>query len=376
MGFAGGATIAATGDHYLLATTQDHYALDSVGGHGVQDRLPTLFREANLEHYREHPDFASHGTHVVHRLSLFNEDMPFQGPAGHQDARYAWAMSIDLNACTGCNACVVACQAENNIPIVGKDQIKRNREMHWLRVDRYFKGGTEAMPEGFMLSPLMCNHCENAPCEQVCPVAATVHDDDGLNVMVYNRCVGTRYCSNNCPYKVRRFNYFDYWRREPLREQPGVLLQVPEDYYIKSQAKADPLRQMQMNPDVTVRMRGIMEKCTYCVQRITRARIEAKNKWVETKPADRSQRVAPIPDGTITPACAQACPAQAIVFGDLQDQNSRVSKLHRHNRSYQMLEELNTKPRTRYMAKLRNPAFASASASDHGHSHNGEAHPS
>jgi MoCo/4Fe-4S cofactor protein with predicted Tat translocation signal len=367
MGFAEGATITQSSGSYVLATTQDHYALDSVAGRGTQERLPTLFREGSVEEYRKDPGFAAHRTHVVHRLSLFDEDMPFQGPEGAETARYAWAMSIDLNSCTGCNACVVACQAENNVPIVGKDQVKRNREMHWLRVDRYFKGGTEALPEGFMLAPVLCMHCENAPCEQVCPVAATVHDDDGLNVMVYNRCVGTRYCSNNCPYKVRRFNYFDYWRREPLREQPGTLLQVPDDYYIKSQAKADPLRQMQFNPDVTVRMRGIMEKCTYCVQRITKARIEAKNKWVEENPQDRPPgRVAPIADGTITPACAQACPAQAIVFGDLKDPGSRVSNLHKDKRSYQMLEELNTKPRTRYMAKLRNPA-GGGEKDPHGH---------
>jgi molybdopterin-containing oxidoreductase family iron-sulfur binding subunit len=373
MGFAS-ATIAKTGETYTLATTQDHYPMDSTAQSavgGVQQRLPTLFREGNLDEYRKDPHFASHRTHVVHRLSLFEEDHPFQRENGFPGANYAWALSIDLNACTGCNACVIACQAENNVPIVGKDQVKRNREMHWLRVDRYFKGGSESQPEGFVLAPVVCMHCENAPCEQVCPVAATVHDEDGLNVMVYNRCVGTRYCSNNCPYKVRRFNYFDYWRREPQREQPGTLLQVPEDYYIKGQAKADPLHQMQFNPDVTVRMRGIMEKCTYCVQRITRARIDAKNQWVRENPDDRSERVAPIADGTITPACSQACPAQAIVFGDLKDPKSRVSKLHKDHRAYEMLEELNTKPRTKYMAKLRNPAFVTASATP-GHGHGAE----
>jgi molybdopterin-containing oxidoreductase family iron-sulfur binding subunit len=305
---------------------------------------------------------------------LWDEDYPFHTEETRLGAQYAWGMSIDLNACTGCNACVVACQAENNIPIVGKDQVKRGREMHWIRVDRYFKGFDQENPDGYTLAPIPCMHCENAPCEQVCPVAATVHDDQGLNVMVYNRCIGTRYCSNNCPYKVRRFNYFDYHVRQPHRQQPGLLLQVEPEYYAKGQAQADPLKQMQFNPEVTVRMRGIMEKCTYCVQRINKARIEAKNEWVRRKnlnpddPALKDLRV-PIPDGTITPACAQACPAQAIVFGDLNDATSEVAGLHKHERSYQMLEELNSKPRTRYMAKLRNPAFERETASEHDNGH-------
>ena len=368
MGYSVGATVQDAGDTYVLATTQDHHAADTVGGKGTQERLPTLFREANLKEYQEHPDFAKHRTHVVHRLSLWEEDLPFQSEDGRA-GRYAWAMSIDLNACTGCSACVVACQAENNIPIVGKDQVKRGREMHWIRIDRYFKGFNEDSPDGFVHAPVTCNHCENAPCEQVCPVAATTHDQDGLNVMVYNRCVGTRYCSNNCPYKVRKFNYFDYHVRGPLREQPGMLLQVEPDYYTKGQAAADPLKQLQFNPEVTVRMRGIMEKCTYCIQRISKARVDAKNQWVKAKNLDPNAPLdarVPIADGAITPACAQACPAQAIVFGDLNDPTSRVAKLHKHERSYEMLEELNTKPRTRYLAKLRNPAFGESSSHSHG----------
>jgi MoCo/4Fe-4S cofactor protein with predicted Tat translocation signal len=368
MGFAGGASISNTGETYVLASTQDHHAPDTVGGKGTQERLPTLFREATLAEYQTEPDFAKERAHVVHRLSLWEERHPFHLEG--QSAAYAWAMSIDLNACTGCSACVIACQAENNIPIVGKDQVKRQREMHWIRIDRYFKGMNYEAPESFTLAPVPCMHCENAPCEQVCPVAATTHDDQGLNVMVYNRCIGTRYCSNNCPYKVRRFNYFDYHARGPLRQQPGMLLQVEPEYYAKSQSQSDPLRQLQFNPEVTVRMRGIMEKCTFCVQRITTARIKAKNAWVKAKNLDPNaaldQRV-PIEDGAITPACAQACPAQAIVFGDLHDPNSRVAKLHKHERTYEMLEELNTKPRTRYMARIRNPAFTM-------HSHNGDMH--
>jgi molybdopterin-containing oxidoreductase family iron-sulfur binding subunit len=384
MGFAAATISKATGS-YVLATTQDHFPIDSwPAGVGTQERLPTLFRETDLKHYRDHPDFAAHRVHVPTRLSLFPEDHAFHSQSGWTRNEYAWGMSIDLNACTGCNACVIACQAENNIPIVGKDQVKRGRELHWIRVDRYFRGSHESAPDGFVLAPVTCMQCENAPCEQVCPVAATTHDEQGLNVMVYNRCVGTRYCSNNCPYKVRRFNYFDYWRRGPLREQPGMLLQVEPGYYGEEQAKADPLRRMQLNPDVTVRMRGIMEKCTYCVQRITKARIAAKNAWVRDKnlnasdPRVQDARV-PIADGVITTACAQACPARAITFGDLKDKSSRVSALARSPRAYEMLEELNTKPRTRYLAKIRNPAFggeahAGDAHGDHGHAPHAPSH--
>jgi molybdopterin-containing oxidoreductase family iron-sulfur binding subunit len=381
MSQAGGATITKTGGSYELATTQDHHTIDvvTVAGRSIQDRLPTLFREADLEEYRHHPKFAKHRTHVVHRLSLFEEDLPHQ--AGEGD--YAWGMSIDLNACVGCGACIVACQAENNIPIVGKDQVKRGREMHWIRVDRYFKfapRGDNYDPNrvtAVALQPVPCMHCENAPCEQVCPVAATVHDKDGLNVMVYNRCIGTRYCSNNCPYKVRRFNYFDYHRREPARDQPGKLLQVEGGYFTKKTATPDELKQLQFNPEVTVRMRGVMEKCTYCVQRISYARIEAKNAYASLPQAEkekrRDERLA-IPDGAITPACAQTCPARAIVFGDLKDAGSRIARARKHERSYEMLEELNVKARTTYMAKLRNPAPGSGEAPGRGEGHDAPAH--
>ncbi len=362
LGFAT-ASIRRLGRRYKLAITQDHHAVgstaDSAYG-GLRDRLPTIFRETTRQDFIERGgEFAKHpkNLHVAHRLSQWEENFPFHSANDFKGAReanaYAWAMSIDLSTCTGCSACIVACQAENNIPVVGKDQVIQQREMHWIRIDRYFKGRSEERPDSVGFMPMPCQHCENAPCEQVCPVAATVHDKDGLNVMVYNRCIGTRYCSNNCPYKVRRFNYFDFMRRRPLRETGAI--HVSPEYYGRAQAAPEPLHQMQMNPEVTIRSRGVMEKCTFCVQRITRARIKAKNEWVRKGEDERRAERPTIPDGEVVPACAQACPADAIVFGDLLDPNSRVSQLHKSERSFQLLEELNTKPRTRYLGKIRNP---------------------
>ena len=367
------ATVSKTGGSYAFAHTQDHGATDAliadVPSDGIQARLPSLVRESSLANYRSHPDFARHVGHVAHRLSLWEE-------SNLDGAKYRWAMTIDLSACTGCSACVVACQAENNVPIVGKAMVARGREMHWIRIDRYFRGADGDRPAGFAVQPLACMHCENAPCEQVCPVAATVHDEQGINVMVYNRCIGTRYCSNNCPYKVRRFNFFDYQKREPSREegflkvQPDYYKSIPEDHNPITDNPAGWTR-MQFNPEVTVRSRGVMEKCSFCMQRIQAAKIHAKNAWAKAGGTDSGKDTWSIEDGAVVTACQQACPTQAIVFGDLNDPRSRVAQLSKSKLSYDLLEELNTKPRVKYLARVKNPAV------DHSHddhSHDGHDH--
>jgi Fe-S-cluster-containing dehydrogenase component len=300
-GGAGAQIVLTKEKPYRIACTQEHQSLNvrDVGG----DR--GIIRSATFDEYQRNPHFVE-----------AKREQESMYPA-YAYPNHAWAMVIDPSVCTGCNGCVIACQAENNISVVGKGEVVREREMHWLRIDRYYRGPTEN-PEVFH-QPVPCMQCENAPCEPVCPVEATSHSSEGLNDMTYNRCVGTRYCSNNCPYKVRRFNFFFY-----------------ADYDTPA---LKPMR----NPNVTVRTRGVMEKCTYCVQRINAAKIEAEKQ-------NRKVR-----DGEVVTACQQACPTEAIVFGDMNDPNSRVAKLKKEPTNYALLAELNTRPRTTYLGVIRNP---------------------
>jgi molybdopterin-containing oxidoreductase family iron-sulfur binding subunit len=302
-----GVTVERTGEQFALAVTQLHHLMEN----------RDIVRSNTLADYLKDPEkIHEQGDNLSDQESKDTSMYP-QYDYSHRD--YAWGMAIDVNSCVGCNACVVACQSENNIPVVGKEQVQRSREMHWLRIDSYYKGAGEDNPEGPYFMPVPCMHCENAPCEPVCPVHATVHSAEGLNDMVYNRCVGTRYCSNNCPYKVRRFNFLLY-----------------QDWNT-------PTYQLMRNPEVTVRSRGVMEKCTYCVQRIQWGKIEA----------EKEGRV--VKDGEIVTACQSVCPTEAIVFGNINDPASRVSKLKKEERNYALLAELNTRPRTTYLSALKNP---------------------
>ena len=381
-------TADSTATSYELACTQNHFTIDSVGrdeinrrmGHGDDERGSEMIREGTYASYEEfmdahgegakghesasehqhngedehahdepaHADGQANGSHDGHgdphwpegfHLHFKNFDLTradWMDELGQ--AKQRWGMAIDLNKCSGCNSCVIACQAENNIPVVGKDQVIRGREMHWLRVDRYFiteEGDDEGAHPEVASQPVMCMHCDAAPCETVCPVAATVHSSEGLNDMVYNRCIGTRYCGNNCPYKVRRFNYYNFSDAQTFIKIPGA------DRLKRANLS---LQNMMMNPEVTVRSRGVMEKCSYCVQRIQNVKIKAK-----------SEGNRPIGPNEISVACQDACAAQAISFGNISDPESDVYKDHHNARAYTLLEALNIAPRTRYLARVRNP---------------------
>ena len=368
-----GATVKKTGGERKVVTVQDHFTIDTTGLEGTADRIGELVREGSLDSFEEDEHFAGHlGPHHPALESLWTE-WDAEDSSLLKEDRHRWGMAIDLSKCVGCGSCVTACTSENNIPVVGPDQVDRGREMHWLRVDRYFAFGPKdgQKMDGFDLDkidldnprivsqPVACHHCETAPCEQVCPVAATVHSYEGLNDMVYNRCIGTRYCANNCPYKVRRFNFFNYNKR-----------------YERDAKKSDryDLQALVLNPEVTVRARGVMEKCTYCVQRIKNVTQYAKNEQRDIR------------DGEIVTACQAACPADAIVFGDLVDNDAEVTKWQKNPRAYAMLAELNVKPRTRYLARIRNlhPALGDLQpqleieshghGGEHGEEHGGEHH--
>ena len=295
--FGSGLELNPTGQKYPVAFSQEHHLMEG----------RDLVRTGTLADYEENPEFVHEG--IQHEDISMYPKFVYNGNA--------WGMTVDLSACIGCNACVVACQAENNIPIVGKDEVLNNREMHWLRIDAYFEGDLD-QPQ-VVNQPVMCQHCENAPCEIVCPTAATTHSREGLNEMAYNRCIGTRYCINNCPYKVRRFNFFQW-------------------VDVDSETLA-----MQRNPDVTVRSRGVVEKCSYCVQRINEGRVAAKK---ENRP---------VADGEILTACQASCPTNAIIFGNIQDDASQVAKLKANPLNYVILGETGVRPRTSYLARLSNP---------------------
>ena len=363
MGIARGVQVSDAVGHYMLAGTDEHHNIyqseahevaqdrgihreftqreyeTSLGGDGNEHEPPAHDEPGHGEAADEH---GGHGSVVATGFHDFGKDYTLldnEEKRWDGEGHYGWGMTIDLNKCTGCNACIVACSSENNIPVVGKKEVRIGREMHWIRIDRYYKGAPDNPRIGHL--PVPCQQCENATCEVVCPVGATQHSKEGLNDMVYNRCIGTRYCANNCPYKVRRFNYYNY-SRTPLGKQGDRMFPRNQGVFRAAHVYPETIKEM-YNPDVTVRTRGVMEKCTYCVQRINFARIEAK----------KDGRY--IRDGEIATACQQACPSSAIVFGNINDAESAVSKSKASPRNYTILADLNNRPRTTYLAKLTNP---------------------
>lgn len=385
-----GVTLARSSGTYLIASTQNHWsmegrtaivrAVDLAAWKKYGDQPPAVEHDHIYAENSKELSFAERLGELSHtppNISIYANPFNASKVDPKPGARYSrgpqWGMTVDLSTCTGCGACTIACQSENNIPVVGKKETAKGREMHWIRVDRYFIGEEFDSPEAMYNQPVLCVHCENAPCETVCPVNATVHGTEGTNDMAYNRCIGTRYCANNCPYKVRRFNFFDYGVTKfngayygqdmmPGGGPSNVNLIPP-----RLREKLDEISRMRMNPDVTVRSRGVMEKCTYCIQRINAARIESK-----------LQNLPGIPDGFFNVACAQACPSNSITFGDILDETSRVTRNRENQRSYMLLGYLNTRPRTSHMVRVSNPnPVLRAPVEDpfhHGHGEHGHGH--
>lgn len=364
-----GVKVSKTGATQQLASTQDHFSVPgnplkeltfaamSGAAAGSRDRelglgkpgdsaYRPLFRSASAAEYQKDGEFAHKGNIPENLVQLGTPknrpSKPLQPTTEITYEGQQWGMTIDLSSCIGCNICAIACVAENNIPVVGREQVMLGREMHWIRVDRYFTGDVDS-PRA-VHQPLPCMHCENAPCEPVCPVSATVHDEEGINSMAYNRCIGTRYCANNCPYKVRRYNYLDFTHTGDYAVTKGQPWPFKSDEGVDWKERMKTLK-LQRNPDVTVRYRGVMEKCTFCTQRIEEAKIAAKRAGQDRKK---------LPDGAVTPACEQACPTKAITFGNINDLESRVAKAKQSERNYELLQELNVRPRTSYLARVRN----------------------